>query len=202
VRTWAREIARILAPGGRVFCNVQPTVPKLLGRSAPDGKSTLEPERVNLAGIWSSALAAAGLAYRDVIVWTQDSFDGACQWGSWLQPSAPNLRGSWEAVLLYYKPPWRRQPRPVFKGWKAPREDLGGDWTELVRNVWKIKPSPPKKRDDPDYFPATFPIEIPARAIRLSTWPNELVVDPFAGSGTTGRAAELFGRRSILIDIA
>lgn len=195
-RLWAREMARVLMPGGRVWLNVQQTVPFRVGDVGGD--------RVNLAHLWMDALSSAGLLYRDMVFWVQDSFDGACAWGSWCKPSAPNLRGSGEVILLYFKDHWKREPRPVWKKWKAEREDLGGDWVDLTRNVWKIPPANKMNGDrtpNENNWPAAFPIEIPARAIRLSTWPNEVVVDPFCGRGTTGWAAEQLGRKSIMVDL-
>lgn len=68
-----------------------------------------------------------------------------------------------------------------------------------MTNVWEVAPI----RRDADYYAGGFPIEIPARCIRLSTWPNELVVDPFAGRGTTGWACEQLKeqRRALLVDL-
>jgi DNA modification methylase len=186
-RVWAKEMARVLMVGGRVWLNVQQTVPKIVG--------DVGGERINLGFLWMDALAKAGLKYRDTLFWIQDSFDGACAWGSWRQPSAPNLRGAGEMILLYYKGVWARPIRPVWRGKPQPRVELGGDWVDLTRNVWKINPANGKDA------PAAFPIELPARAIRLSTWPNELVVDPFAGRGTTGWAAEQLGRQSVMVDL-
>ncbi len=48
--------------------------------------------------------------------------------------------------------------------------------------------------------PAVFPVELPSFFIKLLCPPNGLVVDPFGGSGTTGVAALLLGRESIIID--
>jgi site-specific DNA-methyltransferase (adenine-specific) len=200
---WARAIAASLSPGGRAWVNVQQTVPETPGEVG--GK------RVNFAYLWSWALEHAGLRYRDTILWVQDSFDGACAWGSWCQPSAPNLRGSSELILHYYRPPYARPVPPEWKGRPQPREELGGDWVDLVRNVWKINPAnpgtwhsknaagevvPPREN-----LPALFPRELPARCIRLSSWPDEWVVDPWAGHCTTGYAADELGRQSLMVDL-
>lgn len=48
--------------------------------------------------------------------------------------------------------------------------------------------------------PAVFPVDLPLFFIKLLCPEGGLVIDPFAGSGTTGIAALSFGRRSVLID--
>ncbi len=50
--------------------------------------------------------------------------------------------------------------------------------------------------------PAVMPLELAMRATRLSTWPGEVVLDPFCGSGTTLLAAKLLERRAIGCDIS
>jgi DNA modification methylase len=50
--------------------------------------------------------------------------------------------------------------------------------------------------------PARFPAAIPRFFVEFLTKPGEIVVDPFAGSNTTGRVAEDMGRRWVAIDIA
>lgn len=181
----SNEMDRVLVPGGRAWVNVMPSVPV-------EGV----PARLNLGRLWAQALHDAGLHYRDTVIWKQDSHDGGTAWGSWLRPSAPNLRGSYEIILCVFKHPYKRTPPDALKGWQAPREELGGDWTDLCRNVWELQPARPNND-----APAPFPIELPARAIRLSTWPGEVVLDPFAGSGTSLRAASNLGRVGVGIDI-
>ena len=182
----ANEIARVLVPGGRAWVNV-PT----------NGPADENGRRMNVAHAWEGALYGAGLKYRDTIVWKQDAHDGGTQWGSWLRPSAPNLRGEYEVILCFFKGNWTRdRPSDVSSNYIGPRHALGGDWTDLCRNVWTL-PSIRSK-----FSPAPFPIELPARAIRLSTWPGEVVLDPFGGSGTTAEAADILGRVGISIDVS
>lgn len=68
------------------------------------------------------------------------------------------------------------------------------EWREYTKTVWHIA-----NTSDPDH-PAVFPEEIPKRLIKLFSFFDEIVVDPFAGTGTTGRVAASLGRRSICID--
>lgn len=183
-RDAAEEMYRVLVGGGRVWVNVPPAVPE------PDHDA-----RVDLEWIWKSSLRRAGFQYRDTIVWKQNSHDGGTAWGSWLSPSAPNIRGEWESIISMFKGEWKRNAStPGLL--EQPRMGLGGDWTDMVRNVWDL---PSVKRL---YSAAPFPIELPARCIRLSTWPGETVLDPFGGGGTTAEAADLLGRHGISVDIS
>lgn len=184
VMSSAAEMERVLVPGGKAWVNVMPSVP-LPGRS----------DRFPLQELWSDALRAVGLQYRDTVIWIQDSFDGACGWGSWRKPSAPNLRGCYEVLLCYYKEPYKRDVPAEWKGWSDAADDSSGAWQDLTRNVWTMRPA--RRRPD---APAPFPAELPMRCIRLSTWPGEVVLDPFAGSGTTIEAARALDRIGIGFD--
>jgi DNA modification methylase len=73
-----------------------------------------------------------------------------------------------------------------------------GDFASIgrnIRSVWEIT----THRYSGAHF-ATFPEEIPKRCILASTKPTDVVLDPFGGSGTTGKVAKQLGRKAILID--
>lgn len=61
-------------------------------------------------------------------------------------------------------------------------------------NIWKIKPSHNKRH------PAIFPVELAEKVIKYYSFKEDVVLDPFAGIGTTGKAAVITGRRFVLID--
>ena len=65
-----------------------------------------------------------------------------------------------------------------------------------IRTVWEIPTQP-----FPDAHFATFPEEIPRRCIRAGCPKGGLVLDPFAGSGTTGYVAVSLGRRFLGIEL-
>lgn len=64
-------------------------------------------------------------------------------------------------------------------------------------DLWSINTRP-----NPDAHFATFPIDLPVRAIAAGCKPGGTVLDPFSGSGTTGTAARLLGRRYLGIDLS
>ncbi len=49
-------------------------------------------------------------------------------------------------------------------------------------------------------YPTQKPVKVLERIVRVHSDPGDLVVDPFAGSGTTGEAAARLGRRYLLVD--
>jgi DNA modification methylase len=180
-------MARTLVEGGRAWVNTAVSVP---AEPDPGPAGRACKCRVMLADAWAGTLTDAGLAVVDQIAWTSMRGAGTA-WGSWESPAAPNLRGDWESVLVAANGQWERRA-PA--GWEDWRDTVGG-WASLCSTVWHIAPAP---RDGG--HPAPFPLELARRAIRLSTWPDEVVLDPFAGSGTTLVAARQLGRRAIGIE--
>jgi site-specific DNA-methyltransferase (adenine-specific) len=142
-----------------------------------------------LAHRWASVLEGSGLDLVDQVAWCSPRGAGTV-WGSWESPAAPNLRGDWESLLVASSGGWERTPPEGAEAWR----DRVGGWAGLCSTVWNLTPA---RRDG---HPAPFPIELARRAVRLSTWPGEVVLDPFAGSGTTLLAARQLGRRAIGIE--
>lgn len=68
------------------------------------------------------------------------------------------------------------------------------EWREYTKTVWQIA-----NTTDP-LHPAVFPVEIPSRLIKMFTFLGERVLDPFAGVGTTARAALELERAAVLIE--
>lgn len=175
VRKASDEIGRVLKFGGRAFVNVPAAMP------GPEG------ERVNHASIWWGALKCGGLRYRDTIVWLQSAHSAGCAWGSFGSPNAPNFRGGHESILVFYKGRWSR-------GRNGRNDITNEDFVLYSRNVWEMREASRKGH------PAPFPAELPKRAILMSTWPGDTVLDPFAGSFTTVKVAEELGRHGIGVD--
>jgi DNA modification methylase len=74
-----------------------------------------------------------------------------------------------------------------------------GDQEKIIKpfnSVWSMPTQRLSKH------PASFPIDLPARAIRHCTKPGDVVLDPFGGSGTTAAVAKAMGRRFITCDVS
>ncbi len=78
-----------------------------------------------------------------------------------------------------------------FFNYRAMKEENGG---KQMKNVWRL-PAPAQNEKKFGKHPTQKPVALVARCLRASTRPGECVVDPFAGSGTTGVAALALGRR-------
>lgn len=68
------------------------------------------------------------------------------------------------------------------------------EWREYTKTVWSIA-----NTSDAEH-PAVFPPELPKRLIKMFSFVDETVLDPFGGTGTTGRVAAELGRRGVCID--
>jgi DNA methylase len=184
----ATLMAGALGDAGRAWVNTAVSVPLDPYARGPHSAGSRK-ARVMLAHRWATVLVAAGLELVDQVAWCSARGAGTA-WGSWESPAAPNLRGDWESLLVATKGGWDRTPPRGAEDWR----DTVGAWPALCSTVWQLPPAPRNGH------PAPMPVEVARRAIRLSTWPGEVVLDPFAGSGTTLVAARQLGRRAVGVE--
>ena len=127
---------------------------------------------------------AVGWTYQTSIVWNEQNISRRTAWGSWLSPSAPFVTAPVEMIAVFYKGTFRRPPTDGRRGDITRDEFLA--WT---LGMWTFAGANPRRVG----HPAPFPEELPRRLIKLYSYPNDLVLDPFAGSGTTLVAARKLG---------
>lgn len=179
------ECKRVLEPGGRIAVNVAN-----LGR---------RPYR-SLSGDVAAILAELGLLLRGEVVWWKGrAAGGSCAWGTFQRPSNPVLRDVTERIVIASKGRFDRAlgPQTRHRLGLPSTATMGRDeFLEATTDLWEIPPESARRVG----HPAPFPVELPARLIGLYTYENDVVLDPFMGSGTTAVAAAACGRHYIGFD--
>ena len=181
------ECARKLEPGGRIAVNVAN-----LGR---------KPYRSLSADVIRILEHDLGLLLRGELVWQKgEGASGSCAWGSWRSPANPVLRDLTERVIVASKGRFdraRTAKQRAAQGLPHVTTLLPEDFLALTLDVWSIPPESARRVG----HPAPFPVELPEQLIRLYTYADDLVLDPFMGSGSTLVAAARLGRRYVGYDL-
>lgn len=175
-----------LEPGGRMAVNVAN-----LGR---------KPYRSLSADVISLLQDDLGMMLRGEVIWQKaKGAGGSCAWGSYRSPQNPVLRDVTERVILASKGRFDRAIK------RAEREEQGlpheasietDEFLEATIDVWEM----PSESATKVGHPAPFPVALPRRLIELYTYKEDLVLDPFLGSGTTALAAAGTGRHYVGFD--
>ena len=175
------ECARVLEPGGRIAVNV-----------ANLGRKPYRSLSADVIGILQDDL---GLLIRGEIVWVKArGAGGNCAWGSYLQAKNPVLRDVSERVIVAAKGRFDRALDPTQRraaGLPHASTLTGDEFLDATIDMWEMPPESASRVD----HPAPFPVALPQRLIELYTYADDLVLDPFLGSGSTAVAAVRSGRR-------
>lgn len=173
-----RECVRVLKPGGRIAVNVQP----------------LFSDYIPTHHIISRQLADLGLLWKAELLWEKNNYNAKyTAWGSWKSPSMPYIKYTWEFIEVFAKETHKKSGR---------REDIditADEFKEWVLGKWSFPPEIRMKDYD---HPAMFPEELPRRLMKLLSYKNDIVLDPFNGAGTSTLVAYKLGRRFIGIDVS
>ena len=128
---------------------------------------------------------------RGEIIWQKSKGANAnFAWGSWLSASNPVIRDIHEYCLVFSKDSLKK---PTQGESSLEKEEF----MESTLSIWNINPARAKKIG----HPAPFPTELPQKFINLYTYKNDLILDPFLGSGTTAIAAKLLERNFVGYEI-
>lgn len=174
----ARQVYRALKPGGRYVINI-----------ANLGRKPYIPLHSYFYQIHADEV---GFLPMGEIIWQKGKgASGNCAWGSWKSAKSPRLRDLHEYLLVFAKQSYSRPD----KGEST--FESSEEFMSATLSIWDIPPESAKRVG----HPAPFPVELAKRVIKLYSYADDVILDPFMGSGSTCVAAKELGRHYIGYEI-
>ena len=172
------QCIRVLKYGGRIIVNVQP----------------LFSDYIPIHHLISNYFINKKLIWKGEILWEKNNYN--CKytaWGSWKSPSSPYLKYTWEFLEIFCKGDLKK------KGDSKNIDINDEEFKKWVVAKWSIAPERKMKNYG---HPAMFPEELVRRGLKLFSFENDLILDPFNGVGTTTKVAHELNRNYLGIDNA
>ena len=173
-----KECIRVLKYGGRFVVNVQP----------------LYSDYIPAHHIISHFFIENKMIWKGEILWEKNNYNcKMCSYGSWKSPASPYLKYTWEFVEVYCKGDLKKAGKSV------DADITAEEFKSWVVAKWSIAPERHMKEFG---HPAMFPENLVERVLKLFSFKNDVVLDPFNGAGTTTVVAKKTGRKYLGIDIS
>ncbi len=173
-----KECIRITKFGGRIAINVQP----------------LYSDFIPIHHMISDFFMKNQMIWRNEIIWEKNNYNAKyTAWGSWKSPSNPYLKYTWEFVEIFSKGDLKHP------GDRNNADITDKEFKEWVNAKWSISPERNMKEYD---HPAMFPEKLAERVIKLFSFQNDIVLDPFNGVGTTTKVAKQLNRHYVGFDVS
>lgn len=188
LRVW-KECERVLKPNGKLCVNV-PLMPMF----KKDVNTHYNRHIFDLqSSIQYSIIHNTHLFLLDLYIWNRINSSKRLMFGSYPYPRNFYAQNTVEFVTIYVKDGVPEQPKSEYKNRSKLTEQ---EWTTFTKQIWDI-PIPNKSDLAYGKHSAIMPEEIPYRCIRLFSCEEDVVLDPFTGSGTTLKVAKSLNRRYV-----
>ena len=172
-----RECFRVLRPNGKLCINVplMPMLKKNLTTHHNRHIFDLQSE------IQNSILKNTKFFLMDLYIWNRVNTTKSLMFGSYPYPNNFYAQNTSEFITIFVKD---GKPKFVDKIIKEKSKLTQTEWIEFTKQIWNI-PIPNKSDIAFGKHAAIMPAEIPYRLIKMYSFKNDIILDPFAGSGTT-----------------
>ena len=193
LKVW-KECERVLKPNGKLVINtpLMPMLKKNLNTHYNRHIFNID------ADIQNSIKQKTGLFLLDMYIWNRTNPTKKLMFGSYPFPSNFYAQNTTEFISVYVKD--GKPIRPSAKNKEASKLTQQ-EWLEFTKQIWDI-PIPNKGDLAFGKHSAIMPEEIVERCVRLYSFVGDLVLDPFAGSGTTLRVAKRLNRNYVGYEIS